>query len=442
MEQRIPPQNLDAEKAVIASILIDTAALEKVVDLLIPQNFYDPKHEILFEAIIDLYKKNKPIDTITITNELRKKKKLKQSGGVVYISELVTLVPTASNVKEYGQAVRDAAVRRELISFSAELDEKSRNESLELEDLLNQVEGKLLSLSKESASQDFFDTSTLIEQQMKKADEYAKNPDGIRGIPTGVKSLDKLISGLHSSDLIVLAARPSVGKSAFVFNIARHAAVNEGKTVAIFSLEMPAVQVIERILSQQIQVDLWKIRMGNMNQDEYQKYNIGAAKLSESNLLVDETAGINIVQLRSKVRKLMIEKGLDLVIIDYLQLMQSREIENRAQAVGEISRSLKILARELNIPIIALSQLNRALENRTGADKIPQLSDLRESGSIEQDADLVMFLSRDSMFDEENEGSGYTEIKVDLHVAKHRNGPIGKCSLKFLANQQRYEDYE
>ncbi|MEP7103497.1 MAG: replicative DNA helicase [Candidatus Dojkabacteria bacterium] len=437
---RIPPQNLDAEKAVIASVLIDTEAINKILEIVRPEHFYDPRHQMLFEVIIKLNVKARPIDVITVNAELSKMNKVRQAGGTEYISEIVSTIPTAANVEEYARIVKETAVRRHLITYSGELEKLSRDATNEIDDVLDSIEKNVLSISKDNAKTDFLDSATLLEMQMKRADEFAKNPDALRGMSTGLNAVDKMLGGLQNSDLIILAARPSVGKSAFSFDIARHIAVHEKKTIAIFSLEMPAIQVIERMLAQQIQVNLWNLRMGKMSDDDFKRYSEGAGKLADAKIFIDDTPGINIIQLRSKARKLMMEHDLNLIIIDYLQLMQGTgkiSSDNRAQEVGEISRSLKILARELNIPIIALSQLNRAVENRQ--DKIPQLSDLRESGSIEQDADLVIFLARE-LNEEVTEHEA--EFKVDIFIAKHRNGPTGRFKLKFVGAKQKYYDVE
>jgi len=442
MEIKTPPQNIEAEKAVLGAILIDTQSLTKITDLLSPESFYDLRHQIIFHNIVSLYRDGKPVDVLTLTTELKKDKKLKQIGGSAYISELISEVPTTSNIENYAEIIRECSVRRELINLSSTIDSLSREEQKKLDEIMDVFESKLFSITVSTSNKDFFDTKTLLELQMQKADEYAKNPGGLRGLPTGIGSVDKFLGGLHKSDLIILAARPAVGKSAFVFDIARHIAIT-GKTSAVFSLEMPAVQVIERMLAQQSRINLWDLRMGNIKDQDYKRLNSAQNELSNSKIFIDETPGINIMQLRSKARKLMIEEGLDLIIIDYLQLMQgSSRSDNRAQEVGEISRSLKILARELNIPVIALSQLNRAVENREGG--VPQLSDLRESGSIEQDADLVLFLGRDSSADEvdPNNIDYDKKIKVDMYIAKHRNGPVGKLKLLFQPGHMKYLDYD
>ncbi len=434
-----PPNNIDAERAVLGAVLIDNSSFIKIADILKPFYFYDPKHEILFDFMVQLYTDNTPIDVLTLSSELKKKNKYKQAGGATYLSELLTAVPTSANIEDYAKLVKEAAMRRELIRFAAKLQEKAMKQEDNIEDIMDELETNLLTISQDNVVRDFFDSETLLDMQMERADEYAKNPNALRGLPTGLTNLDEILGGLHKSDLIIIAARPSVGKSAFGFDILRNIAVHAGKTVAIFSLEMPGVQVMERMLAQQIQVDLWKLRMGGMSDDEYRKYNMGQAKLADSKIFIDDTPGINIMQLRSKARKLMMEDSLDIILVDYLQLMQgsSRNVESRTQEVGEISRSLKLLARELNIPVIALSQLNRAVENRN--ENIPQLSDLRESGSIEQDADLVMFLSRKMDPEEDSdEKDKRKHIDVTVTVAKHRNGPVGSVPLTFFGAHQKF----
>lgn len=443
MSLRLPPNNIEAEKAVIGSVLIDNETFNKVGDIVRPDFFYDPKHQVIFSSIVNLYNSSKPIDFLTLSTELKKNKKLREAGGAEYLNEILNFVPTSANVIEYANIVKENAIRRQLISYSGKFDELARKEDEPLDNVLNTLEKDVFSLSQDSSTTEFAGAAELIELQMAKADEYAKNPGALRGLPTGLRDLDKHLGGLHKSDLIILAARPSVGKSAFSFYMARHIAIYAGKTVAIFSLEMPAVQVIERIMSQQVHIDLWDIRMGNIQGDAWEKYSKGVSEISQSKLFIDDTAGINIMQLRSKIRRLKLEHDLDLVVIDYLQLMQGSgsksSADNRAQEVGEISRSLKILAREMKIPIIALSQLNRSVETRGG---VPQLSDLRESGSIEQDADLVMFLSRDMAATEDMDSPEENpKVDVSVTIAKHRNGPIGTVRVRFIAKQQRYEDW-
>ncbi len=439
MEDKTVPNNIEAEKAVIGSLLIDNNGISKVADLLIPESFYEIRHQVIFKSMLDLYREGKGIDVLTITTDLKKNKRIQQIGGAAYLSELVSVVPEILNIENYAHLVREAFIRRELIQLSRDINETSREEAKKLEDILDKIESKLFSISISSSDRDFFDTKTLLALQMQRADEYAKNPNGLRGMATGISSIDELTGGLHKSDLIILAARPSVGKSALAFDMARNIGTS-GKSVAIFSLEMPAVQVIERMLAQQSRINLWDLRMSQIKDSDYRRFNEAADKISKSKIFIDETPGINVMQLRSKARKLMMEENLDLIVIDYLQLMQGHgRNDSRAQEVGEISRSLKILARELNIPVIALSQLNRAVESRE--NRQPQLSDLRESGSIEQDADLVIFLARDINSEEIEEREKNAPLKVDFYVAKHRNGPVGKLKLYFHPSHQKYEVY-
>lgn len=443
---KVPPHNIEAEKAVLGSILIDNSVLLKVLENISSEAFYDPINKKIFSSIENIFNSQKPVDVLTLSSELKKDGNFKLVGGNSYISDLVSFVPTSANVIHYVSLVKEAFVRRKLISLGAKIDEESRDQKTKIEDLIDGIQKDVFSLTLETQDKDFFDSKTLLEMQMERADEYARNPESLRGLSTGFRSLDNMLQGLHKSDLIIVAARPSVGKSAFVFDISRHVATSQKKTVAIFSLEMPGIQVMERMLAQQTGINLWNIRMGKLRDKEYEIYNQGGAELAGSKIFVDETSGINIMQIRSKSRKLMMEEGLDLIVVDYLQLMQGRgSIENRALEIAEISRSLKILARELNIPIIALSQLNRAVENRQ--DKIPQLSDLRESGSIEQDADLVIFLGRDVNSSDISEGSSVMNnsdaiTKIEVIIAKHRNGATGKISMEFIGTQTKFRDLE
>lgn len=436
MAARVPPHNLEAERSVLGSILLDSKTLINIADVLKSEHFYDPQHAEIYEAIIDLYTAAKPIDVLTLTNTLKAKKKLAQVGGSAYLTELIANVPTASHIVEYAQIVKQASVRRNLISFAGRLDEQARTEDKELDEVLDEVEKQIFAISQDSSQKDFVHASKLLEMHFEKVEEYSKNPNAMRGIPTGLQLVDEMLGGLHKSDLVIIAARPGVGKSALAFDFARHAALAESKAVGIFSLEMPQIQVMERLLSQEIGVSTWELRMGRLTDDGYARLAEGHGKFAESRLFVDDTPGVNVMQLRSKARKLKLEHGLDLLIIDYLQLMQgtSARIDNRAAEVAEISRSLKILARELEVPVVALSQLNRAVESRT--DRMPQLSDLRESGSIEQDADIVIFLNREKTYNPDTERPDI----VDFIIAKHRNGPTGRIELKYEDKFTRYRD--
>ncbi len=440
MAQGIVPFNLEAEKAVIGCIIIDNDNIIKIIDIIKPDHFYDQRNFQVYETIIKLHSGGKVVDLLTLSTELGKKGK--KGADSAYIAELVESVPSVSNIEEYALIVRENAMRRFLMRLGNDMETKSKNFDIEVDKVIDEMENDLFNISENATTSELFNAATLLEMQMKRADEYAKNPNSIRGIPTGIKALDAHLNGLHNSDLVIIAARPSVGKSAFGFDICRHISVNEKKTVCIFSLEMPALQVIDRISSQQTGISLWNIKTGSMSKDDYKRYAMEVGKISESKLFVDETPGVSIMQLRSKARKVKMQYGLDLIMVDYLQLMQGsgRAQDSRANEIAEISRSLKILARELNVPILALSQLNRAVENRP--DKTPQLSDLRESGSIEQDADLVMFLSRDINEELSEEKSDYGDhlSKVDIIIAKHRNGPVGKVKLKFDGAKQKFYD--
>lgn len=433
---KVPPQNLDAERSVLGSILIDANAISNVADSLRDEHFYSPVHQVIYESIIDLYKEGKPVDMVTLSSVLKKKKKFEQIGGAAYLSELIAEVPTSAHLKQYADIVRESSIRRQLISFSGKLGEIAHDEVKQLDEILNELEGNIFSLSQDNSQRDFVDAAALLQMLFDRTEEYSKNPNALRGIPTGLNSLDAMLGGLHKSDLIILAARPAVGKSSFAFDIARHIAVEEKKSVAIFSLEMPAIQIVERLMAQQINVSTWDLRMAKLTDAAYARLAEGAGKLSEAKLFVDDTPGVNIMQIRSKARKLKMEQGLDFIVIDYLQLMQgtSNRVDSRAAEVSEISRSLKILARELNVPIMALSQLNRSVESRN--DHLPQLSDLRESGSIEQDADIVMFLNREKTYNPDTERPD----AVDVLIAKHRNGPVGKLELRFEEKATKFLD--
>lgn len=426
---------LDAERAILGSIFLDSGHHEKIFEELKSDYFQDSKNALLFEFCSLIYSKGASIDILIVTTELKKAGRLKEVGGSRYISELVASVPVLSNVDKYIDIVKDIGIRKNLIKLSSYISNSSADFSKTTDEIFESIEKTVFSIVKNSFGVDYYDAATLVEMQIKKADELAKNPDGLRGISVGISSVDKMLGGLHSSDLIIVAARPSVGKSAFVFDLGRHVGVNEKKSVLIFSLEMPAIQVIERMLAQQAEIDLWNIRLGKLSDRDYKKFAEGMSQVSRSSIYVDDTASVTLQNVRSKARKLKMEKGLDLIIIDYLQLMQTPgKSDNRAFEIGEISRSLKILARELNIPIVVLSQLNRAVETRQ--EKIPQLSDLRESGSIEQDADVVIFLGRDIAAEVNDDKSSI----VDIFVAKHRNGPTGRFKLKFNGSSQKFYD--
>jgi len=432
-EIRLPPQNLDAERSILGAILIDEDAMFKVSETLRPEHFYDVKHRNIFESMLELYSHQKAIDVLTLSTELKSKKSIQQIGGQSYLTDLVKDVPTASHIEEYAKIIIELAQRRRLITLAGKMDELAYKQDKELDLVLDEVEKNLMGISQSSTKSDFVHVSSLLEESYKKAEELNKDPGKLVGVPTGFAYLDNILGGLQRSDLIILAARPSVGKTAFSLDIARHASVIEGKSVGIFTLEMSDTQLMDRILSMQVGVGLWDLRMGRISDEVFTRLSDAMGVLSEAKLFIDDTPGINIMEMRAKARKLKNEHGLDLLIIDYLQLMEGRSRENRVQEVSEISRFLKSLARELDVPVVALSQLSRAVEQR--GDGTPQLSDLRESGSIEQDADVVLFLSKMGGDDENSQNR-------KLIISKHRNGPTGEEELFFVKEQARFREID
>lgn len=433
---RIPPQNIDAEKSVIGAILLDKNAIIDVAQFLKPEQFYSKIHEMIFESMLDLFAKGEPLDILTVSNWLKKKKRLDKIGGAVYLTELAESVPTSSNAEYYGMIVKEAHIRRSLISTAGQISELGFNEDIEIREVIDECEKKLFQVSNDGKKSDFVHIKELLKEAYERAEELDKKKNELRGVPTGFKALDGVLGGLQESNLIIIAARPSVGKSALALDIARHAALKEKRAVGIFSLEMSNVELTDRLIASQVGMNLWDYRNGNLKNDEvFERLGDVMGQLFEIDLYLDDTPGQTIMEIRTKARRLSMEKKLDLVIIDYLQLIASgKKIENRVQEVGEISRALKNLARELKVPVIALSQLSRAVESRSS--RIPQLSDLRESGSIEQDADVVMFIHREEQYNNETERKGV----ADIIIAKHRNGPIGQIELAFVKEQAKFAD--
>lgn len=434
-ELKLPPQNLEAEQSVLGSILLDEEAVYKVAEFLLPDHFYSEKHKLIFASVLDLVSKQKPIDVLTLSSLLKKKKLLQKIGGTQYLSELAANVPSSAHVEEYGKIIKETSIRRRLIGLSGVLEEMAFKEDEELEDLLDNAERDLLRISESSIERDFVHVSRLLEETYERAEEMNKDQGSLRGIPSGFSYLDGILGGFQRSDLVILAARPSVGKTALSLDFARHAAVNAKKSVGIFSLEMSSTQLMDRLLSMQVGVGLWDLRMGRISDEGFSRLADAMGVLSEAQLFIDDTPGIGIMEMRTKARRLMVEHGLDLIIVDYLQLMTGRRQESRVQEVSEISRFLKSMARELDIPVVALSQLSRSVEQR-GGDGVPQLSDLRDSGSIEQDADVVIFLSKVGGDDEQ-----VSDNRL-LTVAKHRNGPTGAVELFFVKEQARFRELD
>ena len=426
MEQRIPPQNVEAEQAVLGAMMLDHNAVVAAMEKLSPNDFYREVHRTIFEAMSNLHRENKEVDVITLPEELRRMKKLDEVGGLEYILSLPNLVATAANVEFHAGIVAEKALARNIISTCTELTAAAYDGEREPEDLLDDAERKILQISESKRRGDFSPVGVVVEETLDKITKLYENKAGITGLPTGFRDLDRMTSGLQPSDLILVAARPSMGKTAFTLNIAQNVGVRQHKTVAFFSLEMSQEQLVQRLLCQIAHIDSQKLRTGQLNSDEeWTKLTDACDKLYQAPIYIDDTPGISVTEMRSKARRLKAEHGLDLIIVDYLQLMQGRNSESRQQEISEISRSLKALARELKVPLIALSQLSRSVESRQ--DKRPMLSDLRESGALEQDADIVSFLYREDYYDKETENQHITEVIL----AKHRNGPVGSVKLYF-----------
>jgi replicative DNA helicase len=437
---KIPPQNVEAEQATLGSLLIDKNAMDRIADIVRPEDFYQPANQTIFSAMLELYEKNEPIDLLTLVNRLEESSKLESIGGRAYLTQLTNVVPTASNVVHYANTVQRKATLRRLIESASTIAAFGYQEEEDVDVLLDRAEQSLFGVSQKYLKQRFIPIKSILPEVFDRIDELHRESGKLRGTPTGFVDLDLLLAGLQKSDLIILAARPSVGKTSLALDIARQVAVRSRVPVGIFSLEMSKDQLIDRMLCAQASVDLWKMRTGRLTDDE-DFANIGNAMgvLSEAPIFIDDTATANVMEIRTKARRLQAEHGLGLLVIDYLQLMEGRTAtENRVQEVAEITRSLKGLARELNVPIIALSQLSRAVESRT--PPIPKLADLRESGSIEQDADVVIFIYREAMYKRDIDVS--RRNVAEIHVAKHRNGPTGTIDLYFDENRVSFKNLE
>lgn len=434
--ERLPPHNLEAEQSVLGSLLIDRDAIIKVASYLKEEDFYITGNGQIYQAVVDLYNKREPTDFITLSDELRRRDLLDEVGGVTYLTSLLNSVPTAVHVEYYGRIVEREATRRRLISAGTEIVGIGFRDEIDTEDALDAAERTLFDVSQKRQTRDFEPISEVIDRYFDQIETLQANRGELVGVPSGYKDLDKLTGGLQKSDLLILAARPSMGKTSLALGVAYGAAVQHGRSVGIFSLEMSSDQLVQRLLAAETGVDSHRLRLGIIDDTEWDRISRAFGRLSEAHIYIDDSANLSIMDVRSKARRLQAERGLDMVIIDYLQLMSGRRSENRVQEISDISRGLKGLARELNVPVLALSQLSRAVESRS--DHRPMLSDLRESGSIEQDADIVMFIYRDEKYDENTDKKGIAE----LIVAKHRNGPVGTINLRFFDQTARYADLE
>jgi len=434
---KIPPQNLDAEKSLLGAVLIDEETLADITEHVTTKDFYERRHGIIYGAMMSLYEKHKPVDLLTLTDELKRKKELDTIGGSAYLTELTNYVPTSAHAEAYAELVSQKAIRRRLIKASGEISEMGYNEETSTEELLSRAEAELFAVSDQSLKQDIASIESILTESFDRMEELHRNKGALRGVRTGYKDLDNMTAGLQRSDLIILAARPAMGKTTLVTNLAYNVATVAKQPVLFFSLEMSKEQLVDRMLADASGVDAWNIRTGNLSDDDFSKLSEAMGELAEAPIFIDDTPGLSTLELRTKARRASHDQPLGLIIIDYLQLMQGSGgsgsgYSNRVQEVSEISRGLKLVARELNVPVIALSQLSRSVESRS--PQIPQLADLRESGSIEQDADIVMFIYREAYYNPETERENIT----DLIIAKHRNGPTGKVELYFHPERLRF----
>ncbi len=433
----LPPQNIEAEESIISAILIDNNALLDVIEILAPEDFYRTSHKKIYAAIIDLFDKTEPIDLVTVSNRLIEKGQMEEVGGATYLSRLFDIAPPAVNASNYAKIVHDKASLRRLIEKSNAIVKRCFKEQGSADEVIDFAESAIFEITENKSQQAFSPISKIILGNIETLEEIQGNPRLVTGVPTGFQKLDNLTSGLQNSDLIILAARPSMGKTALALNIARHAAVEANIPVAIFSLEMSKEQLSFRMLCSEARVDSSSLRSGFFSRDYWDRLTEAAGTLSESPIYIDDSASLTAMEIRAKARRLKMDKNIGLIIIDYLQLMQGRAgAERRDLEISEISRALKALAKELELPVLALSQLNRMLEQRT--DKRPRLSDLRESGALEQDADVVAFIYRDEVYnkEEDNPKRGTAEILL----SKQRNGPTGDVYLTFLNSYTRFED--
>ncbi len=435
---KVPPQSLDAEKSLLGAVLISEEVLPDITEHIKAPDFYEPKHTIIYSAIMNLFEKNRPVDLLTLTDELKKSDQLTAIGGSAYLTELTNYVPTAANAGAYAEMVAQKAVRRRLIKAGGEIAEAAYNEETDTDELLGQAEAELFSVSDQSLKQDLSSIESILEDSFDRMEELSRNKGQLRGVRTGFTDLDNMTAGLQKSDLLILAARPAMGKTTLVTNLAYNVATLSKSPVLFFSLEMSKEQLVDRMLAEASGIDAWNIRTGNLSGEDFEKLSDAMGEMAEAPIYIDDTPGMTVLEMRTKARRAAHDQPLGLIVIDYLQLMQGsgKSDGNRVQEVSEISRGLKLIARELNVPVIALSQLSRSVESRH--PQIPQLADLRESGSIEQDADIVMFIYREAYYNPESEKGNITE----LHLAKHRNGPTGRIDLYFDPKQLRFQNLD
>lgn len=433
---RLPPQNLEAEQSVLGGMLIDNETVNRVIEILRPDDFYRPAHQLIYQAIVALYQANEPSDLITITNWLKKEQHLDNVGGAPYLAMLVDQVPTTANIAHYAHIVYDKSVLRHVISGAGEIIQKGYEAKGNVEQYLDQAEKIIFEVAQRKANKSFAHVKDIVKDSFKMIEQLYEKKEAITGVATGFNDFDKMTSGLQPSDLVIIAGRPSMGKTALALNMAGYAAIHAGHKVAVFSLEMSKEQLVQRLLCSEARVDASRLRVGFLHDTDWPRLTKAAGALSEAQIFIDDGAAQTVLEMRAKCRRLQREHGLDLIIVDYLQLVRgsARSMESREREISDISRSFKALAKELRVPVVALSQLNRSVESRQ--DKRPQLSDLRESGALEQDADVIAFVYRDEVYNKETPDKGISEIII----GKQRNGPIGTVRLAFLNAFTRFEN--
>jgi len=443
---KLPPQALDLEEAVLGALMLEKDALSVVIDILKPETFYSDAHNKIFEAITNLFQKSSPVDILTVTAELRKMGSLELVGGAYYLTQLTDRVVSAANIEYHARIISQKYIQRELIQISSDIITKAYDETSDIFDLLDNAEKSLFDIAQNNLRRDTQKIDDIMRNAVDALEKLRDRKDSLTGVPSGFTALDRITSGWQPSDLIIIAARPAMGKTAFVLTCARNAAVQYDKPVAVFSLEMSSVQLVNRLISGETEIEQEKLRKGNLADHEWTQLHSRIGKLTEAPLLIDDTPALNVFEFRAKCRRLKAQFDIQMVIVDYLQLMHGKvdgKGGNREQEIGSISRALKSVAKELNIPVIALSQLSRAVESRPGNSKRPMLSDLRESGSIEQDADMVLFLYRPEYYGLTEDESGNSTAGVgEVIIAKHRNGEIATVPLKFVGKYVKFTDIE
>jgi len=437
LKEKLPPQNIDAEQCLLGCLMLDKDAIVKVVDTIRPDDFYKGIHQDIYQVMFDLYEKSEPIDIVSVSAKLKERSRLEDIGGSVYLTSLINSVPTATHVANYAKIVREKKILRDLISVSEEIGLSALEESEDVDNLLDKAEKTVFEIGQRALTQTFICIKDILPETFERLDALSKNHGTLRGIPTGFKDIDNKLSGLQKSDLVILAARPGMGKTSLALDIARNVAVKANLPVGIFSLEMGRDQLADRLISSTGNIDAWHLRTGQLKDDDFSRIQHAMGSLSDAPLYINDAGSMNIMQIRAMARRLQSSKGLSLLIVDYLQLMQPmNRFANPVQQVTENSRALKILAKELNVPVLVLSQLSRAVESRVPA--IPRLADLRESGAIEQDADIVMFIYRDEVYNENTLKPGIAQLIVE----KHRNGATGSIELYFEKNKASFRDLD